>query len=593
MSQFRMFWLLLLLMGVETVSARTYHVAPDGSDQGPGTEDRPFATVQHAADLAGSGDQVLIGAGIYYERVVVKTSGTIFEGERGLDGAWLTVIDASEPSDGWTPAAGLRNGVYQNTGIGFEPYTMLSGNKQIPRIKNASMAEDGFEKLQRPSDHKVELPYRGGTIQYWDGIEALFGFHDGTTYIRFRDGAHPDSMALRTGPEEPVVLISDKSQVVVRNLRLQGGYYSVLIEGEQARGNIVEHCDLLHGKMNVYVRDLASGNHTRHNEMKPHIYACGDPFPWDTGMWGGVQQTDYRYAVRQNFYSNTLKSGVTATDRCVFLINAGDDNEVYGNRMSDGIGGVGTEVTATTNYTLEGRASKAGYGRNLKIYDNVIHNLSSTGIRTAGGEAGLHVYGNTVYDCNINFRIHEPSVGPIYIYRNRFHNPLPGNSHMYRYFRSPDDYEFPLSQYVHPEIYIYHNCFSGGNQALSISAYGGRMGGVPNTLLLNNIMDVPNPVRLQRQWEYTETTGFGHLDYNWMRRETYDGWGGSHNVISASAAWSAYPPDFSSIHPDARGKGLDLSVPFTVGGRDYGPLPGSPRGPNPDLGAVQTDAEPQ
>ncbi|MDP6779904.1 MAG: hypothetical protein QGI83_24310 [Candidatus Latescibacteria bacterium] len=571
------------------MSARTHYVAPNGSDRGAGSEEAPFATVQHAADVARSEDRVLIKTGTYYERVVVRNSGTTFEGERGADGSWQTVIDGSEPISGWSPADGLANGVYQTTDPGYEPYTMLSNNKQIPRIKNPSMEADGLEKLQRPSDFEVELPYDGGTIRYWDGIEALFRVHEGTTFIRFRDGAHPDTMGLRTGPEEPVILIRDKSEVVIRDLRLQGGYYSVLIEGEGACNNIVEQNDLLHGKMNVYVRDLASGNHIRHNEMKPHIYACGDPFPWETGAWGGAQQTDYRYAIRQNFYSNSLKRNVTATDRCVFLINAGDDNEVYGNLMRDGIGGVGTEVTATTNYTLEGRASKARYGRNLKIYDNVIHNMSSTGIRTAGGEANLQVYGNAVYDCNINFRIHDPSVGPIYIYRNRFVNPQLGNTHMYRFFRGPDDYEFPLSQYVHPDIYIYHNSFAGGSHALRVSGYGGRMGGIPNTLLLNNIMDVPNPVSLQRSWEYDGPASFAHMDYNWTRQELREGWGGAHNIVSPEAAWTAYPPDFGSIPLDARGTGLDLTRPFRAGGKDYAPLPGPSHGPGPDMGALQVD----
>lgn len=75
-------WLLacagVLAVTAVPVRAATYVVdqaAPAAADTNPGTEERPFRTVQHAADMAKPGDTVYVMAGKYDERVKVKTSG--------------------------------------------------------------------------------------------------------------------------------------------------------------------------------------------------------------------------------------------------------------------------------------------------------------------------------------------------------------------------------------------------------------------------------------------------------------------------------------------------------------------------------------
>ncbi len=50
--------------------------APGASDDNPGTEEKPFATVQKAAEVAKAGDTVYVMEGEYDEVVVVKASGT-------------------------------------------------------------------------------------------------------------------------------------------------------------------------------------------------------------------------------------------------------------------------------------------------------------------------------------------------------------------------------------------------------------------------------------------------------------------------------------------------------------------------------------
>ena len=60
------------------VLAATYYVAPGGDDGGPGTLEKPFATLQKAADTAQAGDEVVVREGTYAitREVRPRNSGT-------------------------------------------------------------------------------------------------------------------------------------------------------------------------------------------------------------------------------------------------------------------------------------------------------------------------------------------------------------------------------------------------------------------------------------------------------------------------------------------------------------------------------------
>lgn len=64
---------------VTAVAADSYFVSPGGSDFNPGTEEKPWETIQKAAESAAPGSTVYIKEGTYYERIEVKVSGASAE----------------------------------------------------------------------------------------------------------------------------------------------------------------------------------------------------------------------------------------------------------------------------------------------------------------------------------------------------------------------------------------------------------------------------------------------------------------------------------------------------------------------------------
>ncbi|GIX49817.1 MAG: hypothetical protein KatS3mg132_011 [Limisphaera sp.] len=68
--------LILWLAALAVARSALYHVAPDGSDDGPGSTDQPWRTISRAVSAAQPGDTVLVRSGVYPERVTTLRGGT-------------------------------------------------------------------------------------------------------------------------------------------------------------------------------------------------------------------------------------------------------------------------------------------------------------------------------------------------------------------------------------------------------------------------------------------------------------------------------------------------------------------------------------
>lgn len=84
---------------------QTRYVDASGSDSNDGSEQRPWATIQHAADLVNPGDSVIVRDGVYREAVIIKRGGfpgamVTFRAEH----KWGARVSPDATPDGWSIA---------------------------------------------------------------------------------------------------------------------------------------------------------------------------------------------------------------------------------------------------------------------------------------------------------------------------------------------------------------------------------------------------------------------------------------------------------------------------------------------------------
>lgn len=573
--------------------AATWHVSPAGAAGNPGSAEQPLPTIAAALALASPDDTVRIHAGTYSETVVVPASGEpdrpiVLEGERGPNGQWLTVLDLGQPVGGWEPAPEVGPGVFK-ADLGFAPYSMTLDGQQLARVFDGLMDTGrGFELLALPADAPVDEgnSYYTADQQFWGGIEVLYGVREGITYIRLRNGDDPTGLNLRSAPAGGGIELRGISHVTIRGLRITNAQDCVVIDGPDAQHNVVEECFLTNGHNRVVISGGASYNVVRNNEMTLNYYGYADP-----GAWGTLTP-NARTSTRARLYQvfKYLQGPNASDDHGVLLRGGGIGNEVSGNHIYAGLIGV-----------------SVGASRDTDVHHNIIHGMSSIGILTsedAGkGAVDGRFHDNLVYDCNINLRLHHynnclPGERREFHYRNLSWEPPGLGSHIYVHWTST---EIPEGR-DHPEMYLYHNTFAGGQRAFSVSAWADNAGGLRGMWLLNNVFAASVSLYATSIFQ-ADAQMMGPVDHNLIAGAINHGgaaWVGPHNVILADGA-ALWPfeamPDFAlASDSPARAIGLDLSRRFEVMGRTHEALPGMApgyfAGAAPDTGALQFGEEP-
>lgn len=196
--------------------SRVYHVAKSGCDRGPGTQERPFLTIQRAADVAAAGDTVIVHEGVYREWVKPRRGGLskdlritymAAEGEK-------VVIKGSERAEHWEHVEGdvWKTEIDRAIFGAYDPFcTEIDGDWMVaPRDHKVHTAEvylNGKALFEASSLEKVFHPERWERSVYetwgWreeklsDPEASLFrwyaevGEHTTTLYANFQ-GVDPN-----------------------------------------------------------------------------------------------------------------------------------------------------------------------------------------------------------------------------------------------------------------------------------------------------------------------------------------------------------------------------------------------------------------
>ena len=186
-----------------TKYTRVYHVDqnhPGASDKNDGTEEHPFLTINHAAQVVRAGERVCIHSGIYRELVRPKYSGegadrmiayeaapgdqVIIRGSRVINSSWTRSIDPNDKDN----IAGTTNGTLKpGSGSIFSkqlwmttlPETMFENGYFAFRIPNCSNEE--IDLMEWALRWKGRIPYslpRGMLFQEGQRLTQLASYED-------------------------------------------------------------------------------------------------------------------------------------------------------------------------------------------------------------------------------------------------------------------------------------------------------------------------------------------------------------------------------------------------------------------------------
>jgi len=267
-------------------------VAPWGNDANPGTVEKPFRTVQKAADVVQAGKTVYIRDGTYHERVIIKSSGSAtagyvtfrnYPGETAiLDGQKNLPVDG----DSWK---GLLN-VYQNDYIRFQGL-MLRNSHRYGIYVSSSV------------DH---LEIDNNIVEYSDHGGIVIGPYNGyatNVIVSHNTVRYNNDIGLTAGNEAITIRAVDTFEVSYNNVH----------------DNKEEGIDLKGGATNGKVHH----NHVHHNNG-PNIYVdsantidiYNNEVHHDTGNKAGIMLGVEGWASPEvthhiDIYNNTIYEGYT------------------------------------------------------------------------------------------------------------------------------------------------------------------------------------------------------------------------------------------------------------------------------------------
>jgi len=190
-----------------------------------GTSDEPIAK---AIATAKEGDTLVIGPGIYPERVRVEKRLTL-RGEQGaiLDGTTLLKTE-------WAVVEGMEK-VF-TTASGKRPEGLLVDGKFIAEIR--------FDRAQKSGEwHWQTLLAKGPPLGGFKNVRALWMHHpkEKKIYLRLEDGVAPEKAALTVVMSgKPLIEVAAEG-VIVEGLTLRGGAEAVVL-GEGAKDCVVRRC---------------------------------------------------------------------------------------------------------------------------------------------------------------------------------------------------------------------------------------------------------------------------------------------------------------------------------------------------------------
>ncbi len=289
---------LFMPISTQTVSAagNAYYVSTTGNDSNPGTQSKPFKTIQKGVNAAQAGDTVYIRGGTYHEMVEVTSSGTVNNPITisGYDGA--AVIDGQNT---------LPQGEYQS--VQFTPLLKLSGKYLI--VENLQVKNSRGRGMVSGGDYNI---LRNLLIKTTNGHGVcLFGDYTLIENCEIDDC----SRDFIIGPHPwPATLVSiDNTGTIIRNCYVHDSYGEGICILRSSH-NIVEDSISHNNKHGIYL------DHAPYVLVQRNVVYYDDNY-WRANPGGGI-------AINNEFYAGLNYS--MGTDQIIVNNIVNHANEGFG-----------------------------------------------------------------------------------------------------------------------------------------------------------------------------------------------------------------------------------------------------------------------
>ena len=345
-------------------SGSHYYVSPDGDDQGSGTINDPFETIQHAHDVSMSGDVIHVLSGVYRQEVHITRS--------GMKDAYITyiaednvVLDGSDESLA-TP--------------GGNEWEIYSGDVYRTPLTSTTwyVAADG-ERLWH-YDNLTDLI--AGTA----GVPGGWCLEGGYLYVKLPEPGNPDTLQMQVGILDCPFYLDDASFIIIDGFHLRfygSGPYS---KGVYLRG--ADHCVVRNNYINninvgVWVKlESAEGNLIYNNHLyDTSIYS----WPWDLVKGSDAENSGISV---EGGYGNVIRN-----------------NEVWGYFNAIAASTWGNLWDETLNHDVD-------------IYENELYLIGDDGLEPEGACINLRMWGNNIHQMLVGISLAPITVGPCWVWRN-------------------------------------------------------------------------------------------------------------------------------------------------------------------------------
>ena len=254
----------------------THFVAVNGSDDGPGTFDRPWSTINHAAEQVEAGDTVVVRGGYFILPAQVRPR------HSGLPGAWITfmgypgekpVLDAQQIPRTSLVQGVLDNGVFQIQNVSYIRVVNL-------KLINSHDAGFGIRDASNIDliNNSTEGTFSSG-IAVWDtnydgnGPKHIRILGNNITKATTFDLAPPDAPRSSRAPHEALTISGAVDFEVAYNRVYDSDKEGIDIKDPNKRGKV--HHNLVYnvGRQGIYV-DAWDGKISRIEIFSNVIHDC-------------------------------------------------------------------------------------------------------------------------------------------------------------------------------------------------------------------------------------------------------------------------------------------------------------------------------